>query len=286
MAEVQETSYYEDVRAGDIIANFRPLLMNGSYKLREADGKIMVSDPAMAFDTPWHHVAHDAFLDCQKWHSILFDLFSRVMPAGKAFVPSSCQQCWKVVVRPQTLMGLFNLLELELALNRPSKCGIEVRPYVFGLYGGYFYNHSLEEGLECYKTVRKLVDGEEHLGEDIPVILKRSCTEYEQLVRNSMEWEITPEQVQIETLINKWFVSDGVMRKQSDIQIKSVHRKWIEYAYTNGDETYKFFTNGKPPSGLNVVSYDTYHHLADASDEEVEQALEKYKRRYPYGYDL
>jgi len=286
MAEEQELSYYDKVCAGDIIDNFRALLMNGSYKIRDEDGRIVVTEPAVAFDTPWHHVAHDAFLDCQRWHSILFELFSKRLPPGRAFVPSSCQQCWKVVVRPQTLLGLFNLLELEMALGRPSKCGIEVRPYVFGLYGGYFYNHSLREGLDCYKVVREAVNNEEHLGKDVPVILKRSCTEYEQRVNHSQNWTITPEQIHIETLINKWFVSDHVMRTQTEIQINSVHSKWIEFAYSYGDETYKFFTNGEPPSRLGVVKYDTYHHLVDASDEELEEALQKYERRYPYGYDL
>ena len=73
--------------------------------------------------------------------------------AGKKWVPSKCMGCWKVVVRLKTLKQLFSLLQLQMRMGRPSKCGIEVRESVNGLYGGYFYNHSLEEGLECYSAV-------------------------------------------------------------------------------------------------------------------------------------
>lgn len=286
MEENLEPSYYDKACAGDIISKFRPLLVNGGYKLRDEDGKIVVTNPATSFDTPWHHVSHDPFLDCQKWHAILFELFSKTLPDGRAFVPSPCQQCWKVVVRPQTLLGLFSLLEIQLKLNRPSKCGVELRPYVFGLYGGYFYNHSLEEGLDCYKLIRNEVNQSDHLGTDIPVILKRGCTEYEQRVRHSTGWKVTPEQIAIETLVNKWFVTDDIKRTQSDHQISTVHSLWIEFAYSYGDQTYKLFTNGEPPSRLNVVQYETYHHLVDVSDEERAEAFDKFKRRYYYGYDL
>lgn len=286
MADTQEVSYYDNLVANDLISRLRPLLVSGGYKLRDEDGKIVVVTPALAFDTPWHHVAHDAFLDCQRWHSILFEFFSKNVPDGEAFVPSACQQCWKVVVRPQSLLALFSLLELEMKLDRPSKCGIEPRPYVFGHYGGYFYNHSLEEGLECYKLVRSEVDNDPNLGPETPVLLKRACTEYEQKINHSKEWVVTPHQIAIENLINRWFVSDGILREQPKHALDNVHARWIEYAYSNGDPTYKMFTNGKPPKRLNVVEYDTYHDLVDADEETLQAALEKYQRRYFYDYDL
>jgi len=255
-------SYYQSVSDDDIISKFRPMLQNAGWKLRDEDGKICVGSSSIAWDTPWHHVCHDAFLDCQRWHHVLFDLFSRTMPPDEAFVPSACQQCWKVVVRPDTLLGLFSLLDLQKHLGRPSKCGIETRPYVNGLYGGYFYNHSLEEGLECYKIVREKVDETPHLGKDTSVILKRACTEFEKKMGDSSKWVITPKQIYIETLVNKWFVRNDVYREQPQHAIANVHKKWIEWAYANGDETYKHFTNGKPL----YVPVKTYHHLVDASD--------------------
>jgi len=275
-------SYYQMVCDNDIISKFRPLLRSGGYKIRDSDGKICVVTPSMAWETPWHHIAHDDFLDCQRWHSIMFDLFSRTMPPEQAFVPSACQQCWKVVVRPQTLLGLFALMHLQMRLDRPSKCGIEIRPNVFGLYGGYFYNHSLEEGLECYKLIRAEVDDTQHLGEKVPVILKRACTEFESKLGDSSKWEVSPAQLHIETLINKWFVRDDVARKQSHPIILGVHRRWIEYAYMNGDGTYLNFTDGKPL----YKPYKTYQHLVKAKKSTRENAFKNFARQAQYGYDL
>jgi len=275
-------SYYQQVCDDDIISKFRPMLQGGGFKLRDEDGKICIVQPAMAWDTPWHHVHHDAFLDCQRWHAILFDLFSRTMAPDEAFVPSACQQCWKVVVRPTTLLGLFSLMDLQKRLERPAKCGIEIRPYVNGLYGGYFYNHSLEQGLECYQVVRDAVDGTQHLGKDISVILKRGCTEFEKKMGDSSKWTISPKQIYIETLVNKWFIRDNVFREQPQHALCNVHRKWIEWAYANDDETYKNFTNGKPL----YKPVKTYHHLVDVSKEEREAALKEFGRQYHYPYDL
>ena len=275
-------SYYDEVKANDIISKFRPLLQSGGYRLRDEDGKICVTQPSIAIDTPWHHVNHDAFLDCQRWHTVLFDLFSSTMPKAEAFVPSACQQCWKVVIKPKTLLGLFSLLDLEKHLMLPSKCGIEVRDYVNGLYGGYFYNHSLEQGLGCYKLVREKVDETPHLGKETSVILKRACTEYEKRLGDSTKWKVTGEQMFIETIVNKWFVKNDVIRKQPDHALATVHRRWIEWAYANGDVTYIHFTGGKPLH----EPVKTYHHLAEASEEERRKAFLEFGVKHRLGYDL
>lgn len=277
-----EGSYYQMVSDDDIISRFRPLLQSGGFHLRDEDGKICAKTPGMAWDTPWHHVVHSAFLDCQRWHKILFDLFSLTMPPGSGFVPSACQQCWKVVVRPKTLLGLFSLLDFQRHLNLPSKCGIEVRDYVNGLYGGYFYNHSLEQALECYKTVRAGVNKTPHLGEDVSVIVKRACTEFEMRLGDSSKWKITPRQLSIETVVNKWFVRNDVQRLQPPHAISNVHRKWIEYAYSNGDSTYTHFTDGKPL----YKPVKTYHYLVNKPKRTREVAFKKYARQLLFPYDL
>ena len=275
-------SYYQDVCNNDIIEKFRPLLATGGYRLRDEDGKICVTIPSMEFDGPWHHIVHDTFLDCQRWHSILFNFFSRTLPQDRVFIPSACHQCWKVVVRPKTLLGLFSLMNLMMKLQRPSKCGVETRPYVHGLYGGYFYNHSLKQGVECYKVVRNEVNDALHLGKDTSVILKRACTEYEKKLGDSTKWAISNEQIHIETLINKWFVKDNVSRQQPEHLVARVHRKWIEWAYANGDPTYIEFTGGKPIYEPVV----TYHHIADLPEDEAIEIISSYDRKCHFGYDL
>jgi len=168
---------------------------------------------------------------------------------------------------------LFALLNLQMRMGRPAKCGIEVRPTVNGLYGGYFYNHGPEAGLECYEAVRAEVDADPLLGPDVSVILKRGCTEFELYCGASDEWEVCPEQAGIENLVNKWFVRDIVQRSQPDHAIATVHRKWVEWAYQCGDQTYLEYVNGNPDAIYPRVV--TYHHLADKTAKKKKEIFEK-----------
>ncbi|KPK37048.1 MAG: hypothetical protein AMJ69_12720, partial [Gammaproteobacteria bacterium SG8_47] len=112
---------------------------------------------------------------------------------------------------------------------------------------------------ECYKTVRAAVDAEPLLGPDVPVILKRACTEFEHEVGPSDKWEVTDEQRHIEALVDRWVVQDPMVQDQPDYLINRVHRRWVEFAYAAGDGTYAHFTNGEPI----YPAYVTYHHLAE-----------------------
>ena len=249
----ENRSYYEWCLDSDIISRVKQLLINQGYFLRDSDGKISVTRH-IAWDTPWHHVYSHPDLNCGLWHKIMFDEIAMKLPNGP-FVPSMCQNCYKVVVRPKTLKQLFALLELQKRLNRPAKCGIETRMSVFGLYGGYFYNLGIDEGKSRYTEVRQAVNENKYLGPDVDVILKRGCTEYEHAVGPSDEWKITEEQKAIEQLVLRWFEADNTQYKQSDAAIAYVHRKWIEHAWSWGDETVLEFTGGKPL----YTPYITYH---------------------------
>lgn len=263
-------TYYDQAKANDIISLVRPLLQQAGYRLRDGDGKIY-ADTFMAWETPWHHVYHADGLDCHTWHKVMFDVIYQRL--GKRYAPSKCHGCWKVVVRPHNLKQLFALLHLQMRMGRPSKCGIEVRPTVNGLYGGYFYNHGPEAGLECYEAVRAEVDNDPLLGPDVPVILKRACTEFELYCGPSDEWEVNQEQMGIENLVNKWFVRDIVQRSQPDHAIATVHRRWIEWAYQCGDQTYLEYTGDNPDAVYPRVV--TYHHLAQLGVKKKKETFKK-----------
>ena len=245
MSEECKPSYYDYLVANDIGDWLRGLLETGHWYWREADGKLAPQLKPGISETPWHHVRSHPHLKCGLWHQIMFSIVGGKLP-GRKFVPSPCQSCFKVVVRPKTLRQLFELLKLQKQMDVPSKCGIEKRPSVHGLYGGYFYTVGMEEGLERYKQVRQKVDEWPGLGPDIEVFLKRACTEYEHACGDSDTWEITKDQVEIEGLINRWVVSDDIEHKQPEKLIEHTHRQWIEWAYANGDPTYADFTGGKP----------------------------------------
>ena len=255
--EITKASFYDWMTAHDILEHLRPLWEGGGFSLRE-DGKL-VGNPKSAIEGPWHYIKHHWEFDCFTWHQVIFEHISQRLIIGQKFVPSKCQECFKVVVRPRTLKELFALEKLQITMDRPCKCGIEVRDTVHGLYGGYFYNKGLDEGLIRYQEVRKAVNGDKYLTPSVPVILKRGCTEFELACGPSDQWQTTPEQLKIEAMVNQFLVKDDVLRKQPDHVLWHLHRKWIEFAYAHGDSTYAEFTDGKPLFMPPV----TYHHLAE-----------------------
>ena len=252
-----DDSYFGQITAQDVIEWCRPLFESRGYYLRDSDGKI-VFEGRMAWDTPWHHVKHAHGLDCHLWHQVLFDIiFNRL--GQPSWVPSQCHECWKVVARPKTLKQLFALLSVQTALDHPSKCGIETRETVHGLYGGYWYNRSFHEGLECYDMVRKAIDENEHLGPEVPVLYKRACTEYEMRAGDSRKWKISDYQRHVEAVVNSVFTHDLIMRRQPEWAIARVHTRWIQWAFMNGDSTVFEYTGGKPL----YPPYATFQHFLE-----------------------
>lgn len=229
--------YYLFLAKNDILERIKPLLEKQGYYLRDEDGKVTV-ELHQTWNTPWHHLYDNGKSDCYLWHSIIFDVCG--------FIPAGCLNCFKVVVRPKTLKQLFALLDLQKELGRPCKCGIETRPNVFGLYGGYFYNRSLEEGLECYKAVKEAIENDSVLNPIADkVILKRACTEFEMACGRSDQWTITEDNYKLELALG-----DLIVRKtpipQPDYVLYHIHANWIKWAWAAGDETVYEFTNGIP----------------------------------------
>ena len=260
-----EKNPYDHLKAYDVLKLLAPIIDGGNHYLRPEDGKVKVRNISLSKDTPWVHVKHVNEFDCGLWNQVIFKGVVPNLPSGQKFVPRGCQQCWKVCVKPRTLQQLFNLLEVQKKLDRPSKCGMELRESVHGLYGGYFYNKSLPAGLECYGAVKSAMLENEHLaplvdevdvhGKTTRVILKRACTEFEHLLGDSTKWVVTPEQEFVEDLINNYIVSENLKTHQPEHLIWHIKRRWIEWAWANGDPTYALYTGGKPL----YPAYVTYH---------------------------
>jgi len=230
----------------DIIYYLEPIFARGGYRIN-GRGLIVRREGTMTWHTPWIHVKQATKKRCQMDHHVLFNHMH--------FIPKRCQECWKVVVGPDTLEELFALLDVEYALNLPSKCGIEVRNYTPRHYGGYFYNNSLDEGRECYETVRKAVD--EHIGKHVSVILKRGCTEMELSIGPSPYWKVTPEAERWESYIEDRIIDDGNFEPNQPEYIKAhIFKKWVRWALSNGDQTYKKYTGGKPLFPPPVMYHD------------------------------
>jgi len=254
--------FYEWLKGHDVLTWLEPLWESGRWFMN-SDGKLEAVRTQAALDTPWVHHGHLDKNNCV-FGQLVFNTISRKISQHFAdmrpFVPSGCQNCYKVVVRPQNLIQLFALDDLQTNFGHPCKAGIELRPSVEGLYGGYFYNQGLEDGKACYVRVRAAIDANPHLGPEVPVILKRGCTEMEHETGPSDKWEVSEEQVIIENLVREWVVLAPDLDAQPEPIVWRTKRKWIEFARQNGDKTYKKFTGGK----LIVPGYVTYHDKEEA----------------------
>jgi hypothetical protein len=235
-----------------IIRKLRVLFDSGAYILRSEDSKIVPRVITMAWECPWIYTKPLPGARCDIYHKVFFRTLDHVH--------TYCRNCWKVVVRPRNLVELFNLYEFQREMGVPCKCGIERRQAVEGLYGGYFYTRSKEQGLERYKEVRELTS--ERLSPETPVILKRYCTEFELggwgkpgFGPSDQLPDTTDEEKEMEEWIEHHFPPVGYNTLQPDHLAANVMMAWIDYAFTNGDETYKEFTDGKRLS----KDYVTYH---------------------------
>jgi len=272
---------YLEAAKREMFDNF--LLNNTNYYYRMEDGKIDCIK-RMQPDPPWAYIKQGPNQNCQFWHHVLFDQFFK-----RQRVPIACQNCWKVVVFPRDIEELFACYALIHELGVPGKCGSEIdRPNSPRLYGAYFYNNSLEDGLACYDLVKRKLERDKEYdvgvlgcnlkvrfnnGHDKPIglILKRGCTEFEQACGDSSKWTFDEEQIELERIITNAFAQDVVGSKQGDYQLARVFYRWIHGAYRIGDEKYKLFTNGnemyEPPV--------TYH---DMDPEKLKEVMEAAKR--------
>jgi hypothetical protein len=252
----------------DIIEKMGSLVANGTYSVDPASG-MLKSNMVTATETPWVHVKHAVGKRCTMDHHLLFQCFR--------IIPKRCMSCWKVVVAPRTFAELMGLLQLQYELQVPAKCGIEVRPYTPRLYGGYFYTNSVEEGRDRHRQVREAVD--KHISPDVKVILKRGCTEFEMSTRPghgaSPFWRYDDYSERIESIVeDRVMVPNNVIASQPDYLVAHVQRRWVQWAYAAGDETYKMVTDGLDLHSAPVVYHEgeTEQVLADLAMAEL-QAL-------------
>jgi len=233
---------YEELHKKDRIHFLRPLIESKTLRLG-VDGKYRF-DPSGLVDNPWIQTVPRPNVECEIWANVFFNTIS--VRLGTKMVPSQCQKCWKVVVRPRSLRELFHVMDVQAKLKIPAKVGIERRPYVFGNYGGYFYADSEEQGRENYKRVKEALP-------DLKPILKRGCTEMEQLAGDSAEWHLEDGQLEFEQ-----FILDAIepLKPHALLLDSSVCtlKMWIEYAYMIGDETWRDFAE---PDTFGV-KYRTY----------------------------
>lgn len=146
--------------------DMQPMCAAEKYNISMETG-LLVKNRHILWEIPWDHVNHDQGMKCHIFQSLF---------RHHGFIPTYCLDCWKVVVKPRTLQELYILRDIQRSMAELDpecycKCGIEQRGYVPGIYGGYFYNRSRQQGEERYEQLKKTMS--------FPIILKRYCTEFE-----------------------------------------------------------------------------------------------------------
>ncbi len=248
--EFKETDFpnglYGQLCANDMVATLKPIL--GDFTFDVDAEKFRLIRATTHLGGPWVHTRAPKGRRCYYWHG----LFTKC----GILHPGCAERCWKVVVKPRTVKELFCLLSIQENVfdQIPNKCGIEMRSFVHGLYGGYFYCDTLEEGKEVHGLVRKAVD--RAMAPGVSVILKQGCTEMEAKKGPGFKCKNRDRQV------SKWFDDNFFIPEfpgQPTFAKVHVMRGWLEFAWDNGDETAVEFNDGEPY----MSSYKTYHEGED-----------------------
>lgn len=242
--EPKALTMVEEIVSGDLIA---PMVkagkIPGTYIIDGATGKIVDSPIRFPLvDPPWIYTNNDWNRNCG-WLRDLFEAYH--------FIPRKCMNCWKVVVIPRTFKELMELYRIQAAMAKQnpycwSKCGLELRDQATRKYGGYFYNNSKAEGLNKLDQVRAAVY--KYISPDVPVFLKRSCSEFEWEFGDTPNWDTTIKQPwwePLEDAINEISAVTPAGYHQPEIIKRHVIATWITYAEGIGDKTVRDMNNGK-----------------------------------------
>jgi len=181
-----------------------------------------------------------------------------------------------VVIKPRNLKELLKLTDILHERQFPSKLGIDRRDYTYGPWAGFVYGDSIEEGQKYARKLRKLLD--ERISPDVPLILKRGCTEME-AIKPSNEWdEMSPEEVLLERRLNDSFEFEENETRHSAWMIEDIKYRWLRHAIQIGDPTAKecaIKLSGDPDAWSKlVVESVTYPYKLEDLDGEVSTVQE------------
>lgn len=266
---IQNPSMLDSLLLFDIISVFEQELgPTGWLYIDPVTQKITPKMQAIDHTREWAFVNPNPEMFCNFYQAVFYGTLGHPIK----IIPQRCLDCYKVVVKMHTVVDLWKLYNFQgnfisgfEGKDRFCKCGIEQRDWVHYRYGGYFYNHGLEQGLQRHKEVYaglRTVFGDKAVSArpgswsdgKIEVILKRGCTEYEVKLGPSDKWEMTPEK---QALHDKIFANCDLKKsgiRPPDFVFEHVFSRWLRFAWASGDPTAKFF-NANQPFYTPVVTY-------------------------------
>jgi hypothetical protein len=210
----------------DWVEAFQPLVKLKNWHWGE-DGKVRMSNTALASETPWLQSGPliDGFeelsLDCALMHIFHTHVFK------SRGIHSHCYECYKVVMYPNNLEQVDKISKWQRGaltdLGWPCKVGADKRAYTSHLWGAYFYCRGIDEGRARQKIIKDWAV--ENLGDDVKVILKRACTEFEISLGPSDKWEKLDQQDEVEKE-SEDVIDYDVLRIGADVIDTHVYQIW------------------------------------------------------------
>lgn len=202
--------------------------------VEHADGTLEL--PYVSNQHNWQYIDNGPALDCR----FLIE-FTFTSVYARSAVPYGCRECYKVKVAPRTLRELVAAWQIAKGIACRSKWGLDFNnPNSEDFYAGYFYTAGLEAARATYKVVREALDSDPKLGPDVPMRIKRGCSEYEVALGPPDRYEFTPEMKELEIYLKSRFRAREGRRRPY-----GVFAEWIDHAFRRGDQTYLDFTGGK-----------------------------------------
>lgn len=202
-------------------------------------------------DSPWIFVKPARFRRCNLWQ-----FWEEMFPVvdGAPYIPSGCQACWKVVIRPANVYELFMLLGVLQASDLPSKCGVDYRRHTSQPYGGFVYCDDKEQAMAYREFLRPMVEQQLSKATADKMIVKRGCTEFDQKL-SSDQWTMTPAHKELERYLTDMFVPNGYEYHESEATIAFKLQDFIMHANSFGDMSWKQVVGEDVKLSVQVVTY-------------------------------
>jgi hypothetical protein len=159
----------------------------------------------------------------------------------------------------------------------PGKAGIDTRDYTPpaypdrpGKYAAFFYANSMKYGHIYYQYIREAVNEHFPDGENMKIILKKSCTEFERdhpKTQTEFWQHMKPEEKELEQRLTDIFHVDTGASVQPDWVRNRTILRWIKHARVCGD-----LSGNEMIGDLNfeLVRAVTYHDGIQDPDERKE----------------
>lgn len=203
------------VRVGESTVgdNLRRALEAGDIVLLR-DGRLAMASRLPTDDKPTRFVPlmghRGSFRQpCNFLNDFLFD-----QAYAKAAVPWGCRNCYKVKVTAGGLRQNLTMGRLAKTLAHSSKSGCEAGGARVA-YSTIFYALGLDRARAIYREVRNRVDETPGLGPQVPIAIKRGCSNYEYACGPSDRYRFDPALEAVEAHLKARFVRRGRRRRDT-----------------------------------------------------------------------